>query len=99
MIYTRFIIEGNILIMAKCDFHKNLATNKDNVKGGGFFRYDSDKDAFILSGTSHDFGRAELKDIKACIDSGSVYGNVRQTRKMDNHKFFYDNHGELTELN
>jgi len=35
MVFSKFIIEGSSLIMAKCTYHKQLATNKDDVKGGG----------------------------------------------------------------
>lgn len=99
MVYSKFIIEGENLIMAKCTFHKQLATDKDKVKGGGWFRFDNDKEAFILGGSSHDFGYANMEDIKKCIEDGNVYGNSRLSRNMDNYKFFYDTQSELIPLN
>ena len=99
MVHSKFIIEGENLIMAKCTFHKQLATDKEKVKGGGWFRFDDKKKAFILGGSSHDFGYAEMNDIKKCIEDGNVYGNSRMSRKMDNYKFFYDTQSELIALN
>ena len=98
MVYPKFIIEEDNLILAKCTFHKQLATDKEKVKGGGWFRFDDEKKAFILGGSSHDFGYAKLEDIKKCIELGNVYGNSRLSRKMDNYKFYYDTQTELIEL-
>ena len=99
MVHSKFIIEGENLIMAKCTFHKQLATDKEKVKGGGWFRFDDNKKAFILGGSSHDFGYAEMNDIKKCIEDGNVYEISRMSRKMDNYKFFYDTPSELIALN
>jgi len=98
-VFPKFIIEEDNLIIAKCTYHKQLAINEDKVKGGGWFRYDKANNAFILSGSSHDFGSAKIEDIKKCIELGNVYGNTRRSRKMDNHKFIYDTQCELIELN
>lgn len=97
-VYPKFIIENDNLIIGKCTFHKQLANDIANVKGGGWFRYDGNK-TFILGGESHDFGYAKLEDIKKCIELGNVYGNSRMTRKMDNYKFVYDTETELIALN
>jgi hypothetical protein len=99
MRYPKFIIEGENLIMAKCTYHKELATDKEQVKGGGWFRYDDKKEAFILGGSSYDFGYAKIEDIKKCIEDGNVYGNTRLTRNMSDYKFLYDTQTELIELN
>ena len=99
MVYSKFIIEGDNLIMSKCTFHKQLVTNKDLVKGGGWFRFDDDKKAFILGGSSHDFGYAKIEDIKKCVLQGKVYGNSRLSRDMSKYKFIYDNKSELIPLN
>tara|TARA_R110000796_G_scaffold118353_4_gene231979 strand:- start:3454 stop:3753 length:300 start_codon:yes stop_codon:yes gene_type:complete len=99
MVYFKFIIESENLIMAKCTYHKQLAKNKEQVKGGGWFRYDEDKKAFILGGSSYDFSYAKVEDIKKCIEDNKVYGNVRLTRNMSNHKFMYDTQTELIKLN
>ena len=98
-VYPKFIIEENNLIIGKCTFHKQLANDITKVKGGGWFRYDKDKNTFILGGKSHDFGYAKIEDIRKCIELGNVYGNSRMTRKMDNYKFVYDTQSELIELN
>ena len=99
MVYSKFIIEGKNLIMAKCTYHKQLAKNKDQVRGGGWFRYDEDKKAFILGGSSYDFGYAKIEDIKKCIENNKVFGNSKLTRNISNHKFMYDTETELIKLN
>ena len=99
MLHSKFIIEGDNLIMGKCNYHKELATNVDDIKGGGMFRFDEDRGGFLLFGSSFDFGYAKLEDIRACIASGNVYGNSTLTRKIDNHKFFYDTQSEILTLN
>lgn len=98
MVQSKFIIEDGNLIMAKCVFHKQLAKNKENVKGGGSFMWDSEKKAFVFSGSSHDFGRAELEDIKECVKNNRVYRSSSLSFKMEE-KFFYDTGTELIELN
>ena len=99
MTYPKFIIEGENLIMAKCTYHKQLATDTKQVKGGGWFQYDEYEKAFIFSGSSHDFGHAKIEDIKKCIENNKVFGNSRLTRNMSNHKFMYDTQTELIKLN
>lgn len=34
-VFPKFIVEGNELIIGKCTFHKQLATDPAKVKGGG----------------------------------------------------------------
>lgn len=99
MVYSKFIIEGENLIMAKCTFHKQLVVDEEQVRGGGWFKFDDSKEAFIFGGSSHDFGQAKIEDIKNCIENGNVYANSRLSRKMNNYKFFYDNQNELIRLN
>ena len=100
MVFSKFIVEGNNLIMAKCTYHKQLATDKTKVKGGGWFKFDADKRAFIFGGESHDFGRAKVEDIKNCIESDNIYNNSRCSRKIGNEfKFLYDTGSELIPLN
>lgn len=99
MVFSKFIIQGENLIMAKCQFHKQLATDIDEVKGGGAFRYDKENNAFIFSGASHDFGPADLEDIKKCVKEEKVYSSSSLRRNMNKHKFFYDTQTELIALN
>jgi hypothetical protein len=98
-VFSKFIIEGENLIMAKCVFHKELAVNIDDVKGGGAFMYDSENKQFIFSGKSHDFGPANLEDIKRCVQEGKVFGRRGGTRSMNDHKFVYNTGSVEIKLN
>lgn len=97
MVYSKFIVEGNNLILSKCTYHKQLCNNEENVKGGGWFKIKDDK-TIILGGSSHDFGSAEIEDIKHCIKEGNVFANSRLSRKFEGYKFFYDTQSEIIEL-
>lgn len=71
-VFPKFIIEtddqeGDCLIVAKCTYHKQLATDITKVKGGGWQALDRDNSIFTLSGDSHDFGRAKIEDIASCV--------------------------------
>jgi len=101
--FPKFIIEsveglGDCLIIAKCTFHKQLATIIDNVKGGGWFRFDAESKTFILYGESHDFGKATIEDITNCIKNDKVYRNSRLSGKFSNVSFAYDTGSEIIAL-
>lgn len=77
-VFPKFIIEtdddkGDCLIIAKVTRHFQLVTNKDKVKGGGWFKMNTDTKTITLHGKSDEFGRATMQDIKNCIDNGNVY--------------------------
>lgn len=103
MVFPKFIIEedselGNCLIIAKCTYHKQLATFEDKVKGGGWWIRKGDE--FTLHGKSEDFGEADFDTIKECILKGNVYSNKSLSMKLDNFKFKYKNiYGEIVEIN
>jgi len=99
MLHPKFIIEGENLILGKCEYHKHLATNKENVKGGGWFRFDAYKHAFILGGKSFDFGYADIEDIRTCVQKGNVFKDKNLTRNLQGFHFIYDTQSELIELN
>lgn len=95
-VFPKFIIEyddlvGNILIIAKCTFHKQLASDVKLVRGGGWFHYDRDSNTFTLFGKSEDFGRAKLEDIQDCIMQGHVYSSYAMGRTFKDHNFKYRN--------
>ena len=98
-VYPKFIVESDELIIGKCTFHKELAENKDNVKGGGWFNYDHSKKTFTFFGESHDFGKAEIEDIKEAIENDKVYANSMRSRKLTDHKFIYYTGTECIKLN
>ena len=100
MNFPKFIVEDDCLILAKCTYHKQLARDKENVVGGGWFEYDSENNVFILSKTSGDFGKAKFEDIKKCIDLGNMFFNSRRTRRIKKTtKFLYDTGSTKIKLN
>ena len=77
-VFPKFIIEtdveeGDCLIVAKCTYHKQLATDPKKVKGGGWWSLNSEKNTFTLHGESTDFGPSKLEDITECVRRGKVY--------------------------
>lgn len=97
-VYPKFIVEGNNLIIAKVTYHKDLVTDKEQVKGGGWWRLKGDM--MILHGTSFDFGTAKAEDIKACIDAGNVFSDQYMIQNIaDQFGFAYqDVMGEIIKL-
>lgn len=103
MSYPKFIIEtdddfGDCLIIGKCTYHKHLATNRDMVKGGGWFTLKDD--TFTFRGRSEDFGTAKLEDIKKCIENDNVFMSyVLSDSIASEYKFLYNTETELIPLN
>lgn len=89
-VFPKFIMEGDELIIGKCTFHKQLATDVTKIKGGGWFKFDNLTNTFILHGTSHDFGTAKLSDIQAAIKNEKVFFNRRKNKSLTKmHNFTY----------
>lgn len=100
MIYSKYIIEDQDLILSNCTMHNDLVTDKKNVKGGGLFKYEDNIKTFTLFGSSFEFGTASLKDVKACVEADRVYTNVSRTNSIANRfKFVYDTQTDLIFLN
>ena len=59
-IFPKFIVEDGIIKLGRVTFHKQLANNPDNVKGGGFWEWDRENNKLLLYGESHDFGPVSL---------------------------------------
>jgi hypothetical protein len=104
-IFRKFIIEtddqeGDCLIVAKCTYHKQLATDITKVKGGGWWILDEDDLIFTLSGDSHDFGRAKIEDIASCVQRKKVFSDATLLINLtSNFKFQYRNEvGEIVNL-
>ena len=101
-VFLKFIIEtddeyGDCLIIARCTYHKELATDITKVKGGGiWFLKDN---TFILSGSSQDFGKADFEIIKSCVEKGNVFSNSSLSFPMtDKHDFSYDTGSEIIKI-
>lgn len=99
MVYPKFIVEDGELVMSKVEYHKDLAKDIAKVKGGGMFWFDESRNAFILGGTSMDFGSAEIEDILECIKNDKVftYKNASDSIAKE-HSFYYDLNYELVPL-
>lgn len=96
--FPKFIIEGENLILRKVNFHHEIATDKSKVKGGGWFKFKSETNTFILFGDSHDFGKASFDDVKKCVEAGKVFYD-RLTRNISaTHKFSYNTGSELRSI-
>lgn len=98
-VFPKFIIEDGKLIISKATYHKELVTDKEKVKGGGWFRWNEDKSMIIFFGSSDDFGPAKLEDIKACVESKEVYSNIYATHSIaDMTEFGYDTGTDVIKL-
>lgn len=98
-LFEKFIIEGTNLILGKCTYHRQLVTNRDNVRGGGVYYFNSETNSYTLGGKSHEFGYAELDNIRECVRSGNVYGDKRLRRNLSSSKFYYNTQVEIIPLN
>lgn len=104
-VFPKFIIEtddqeGDCIILAKCTYHKQLATDVKKVKGGGWWSLDRDSSVFTLHGDSTDFGRAKIEDIASCVQHKKVFSSAALVRNYcDDFKFQYkDQVGEIIDL-
>jgi len=103
MPFPKFIIEtrdkGDCLIIAKCKYHKQLVSDKDKVKGGGWWILDRENSTFTLHGNSHDFGAASMEDIKNCVLNKNVFTSRSLNKNLSNFIFKYqDQIGVVTKL-
>ena len=92
----KWIIEDDSLIIGKCIYHKDLASNLKNIKGGGWFVYDGKLDGFVLYGSSFDFGKAKLDDIKDAVLKKNIGRFVEDDRYSD-YKIYYSDTENLSE--
>lgn len=100
MLFPKFIIEDDKLILMKVKYHKDIATDVTKVIGGGQFHYNHDTNTFTFSGSSHDFGGVTEEKIRKCIESNNVYSCKSLRRNITKmHKFIYNSGSELITLN
>lgn len=97
-VFPKFMVEGNNLIIAKCTFHKQLVTDKDQVKGGGMWEWNKEDKVFMLYGDSVDYGAANAEDIKACINAGKAYLSYVGGRNVSDHSFYLNTGYEIIKL-
>ncbi len=95
-VFPQFIIEGDALIIQKATYHREIVTNRSEVKGGGWFRYSTDKNTFTFFGSSEDFGTAKFEDIKKCVEEKKVFsGRGRRRNISDEYNFAFDTQCEI----
>lgn len=98
-LHPKFIVENDCLIISKVAYHRDLATDRKSVKGGGLFRFLPETNTFVFYGMSYDFGAASLEDVKKCIELGNVYSNKLKTHSIaKEHHFAYDTGTEIVNL-
>ena len=91
-LFPKFVIEDGKLTFSKVTYHNQLVIEKGNVKGGGWYSFKNETKTYILSGDSHEFGRADLDDIKRCIDNKMVFPRMFTDRNIsDDFNFMYNN--------
>ncbi len=97
--FPKFIIEDGKLILMKVTYHHEIVTNKDKVKGGGWFKYLQQTDTFLFYGDSNDFGKATIEDIRAAVENKQVYsGKLADHNISERHNFGYDTGTEIIEF-
>lgn len=101
MLFPKFIIEkddkGLFMIIGRVNYHRQLARQTQEVKGGGMWDFDNEKNLFTLSGKSQDFGYTKLEDIQNCIDNNRVFKSKNKMINFSkNFKFrFIKEYGEI----
>ena len=90
-ILNKFIIENDKIILGKVDIHSELmqTNDKQNVKGGGFCLYDYERKTFILFGSSSEFGKAKIQDIKPIVFNDKVYATKDGQLSKHEYSFVY----------
>jgi len=62
----KWIIENGVLIIAKANYHRDMAKDTTKVVGGGWWDYDKETHTFLLYGLSTDFGQVTDKQFEDC---------------------------------
>lgn len=90
-IFPKFIVEDGSIILGKVTYHHQLMQSDDKkaVKGGGWFEFENKTNTFIFSGDSHDFGEANIEDMKNVIANNKVYSDtgIILEKPLDNQKY------------
>ena len=88
-ILSKFIIENDKIILGAVANHYQLmrGDDKKNVIGGGFCLYHAK--TFIMFGSSSEFGKAKIQDIKPIVFNDKVYADIGITNDelLSKHKF------------
>jgi len=98
-LFPKFIIEDGNLILGKVMKHRHLVTDKEKVKGGGWFRFNSETNTFIFYESSVDFGKVTFENISNCVKNKKVFTNKLLTHDISGkHNFSYDTGSEIINI-
>lgn len=99
-VFPKYIIEDDRMTIGKATFHKDLALDINNIKGGGWWIADHVAKTITLTGDSHDFGKAKLVDVISAILNDKVFTDKYQRRNhFKEYAFFWrDELGDVTEI-
>ena len=87
----KFIIEGEDLKLGIVEYHKELAIDKKNVNGGGWFYIDKDHTFILFYFTSMDFGSVSFDQIKKVKESMNFRLGLEEFEwRFSSHEFISD---------
>lgn len=72
MLFPKFVVEGDKLIVGAAEFHKDLVSDQSAVKGGGSWVFNKELKLLFLSGRSVDFGEATEEDIANAFEANGI---------------------------
>jgi hypothetical protein len=75
--FPKCIIEGDTFKLGKVAYHKDLATNVENVKGGAMFQFDHANKKVFISQSSYQFGPICMDDLKKAVNKGNVPKKIK----------------------
>ena len=85
-VFPKFIVEeyeeGLVIILGKCSFHKQLATDISKVRGGGMWRMDREAGNIYLNGSSYEFGKCSIDDLATCVQNKRVFSSPSMMRNL-----------------
>jgi len=109
-VFQKFLIQddnelGACIILAKCTFHKQLATPPEsNIHGGGQWMFENEGSfSIILYGSSHDYGYPKIDKMKEAIRNDNVYTSkslaLKISARLPDVKYRYQKpNGEFIDL-
>lgn len=75
--HNKFIIEDDRLILAKCDYHKQLVKDKSKVDGGGWWLIKDN--VLYLYSNSQDFGYFNIDKAADLINKKQIFAGKHKT--------------------
>ena len=74
--HNKYIVYDGMIIMGHVENHNQLLISgkSSDVKGGGWWHLDRNKDVITLYSFSEEFGQPEFRDVKQAIEYGYLTG-------------------------